>query len=74
MQCVALIEHPLGSGSGFAVGKKLVVTNAHVVEGVFADEIKVRLRHGKQQTADRHADLVFRPLAGSVPSSSCRPS
>jgi S1-C subfamily serine protease len=42
LQCVALIEHPLGSGSGFAIGKKLVVTNAHVVEAVFADEIKVR--------------------------------
>ena len=42
MQCVALVEHPLGSGSGFAIGKRLVVTNAHVVEGVFADEIKVR--------------------------------
>ena len=43
LQCVALVEHPLASGSGFAVGKKLVVTNAHVVEGAFADEIKVRL-------------------------------
>jgi hypothetical protein len=42
IQCVALVEHPLGSGSGFAVGKKLVVTNAHVVEGVFPDEIKVQ--------------------------------
>jgi S1-C subfamily serine protease len=43
MRNVALVEHPLGSGSGFAVGKRLVVTNAHVVEGVFADEIKVKL-------------------------------
>jgi hypothetical protein len=42
LQCVALIEHPRGSGSGFAVGKKLVVTDAHVVEGVFPDEIKVQ--------------------------------
>ncbi len=55
MQCVALIEHPLGSGSGFAVGKKLVVTNAHVVEGVFADEIKVRFgtENSKSQRATR---------------------
>jgi predicted Zn finger-like uncharacterized protein len=42
IQCVALIQHPLASGSGFAVGKKLVVTNAHVVEGAFPDEIKVQ--------------------------------
>lgn len=42
VRCVALIEHPLGSGSGFSVGHNLVVTNAHVVQGVFADEIKVQ--------------------------------
>jgi S1-C subfamily serine protease len=42
LKCVALIEHPLGSGTGFAVAKNLVVTNAHVVEGAFADEIKVQ--------------------------------
>ena len=56
LQCVALIEHPLGSGSGFAVGKKLVATNAHVVDGVFADEIKVRFgtaENGKPQRAAR---------------------
>jgi S1-C subfamily serine protease len=55
MQCVALIEHPLGSGSGFAVGKKLLVTNAHVVEGAFPDEIKVRFgtENGKSQPITR---------------------
>ncbi len=66
LQCVALVEHPLGSGSGFAVGKRLVVTNAHVVEGVFADEIKVRFggENGKPQPAarilyfDRSRDLA----------------
>ena len=55
LKCVALIEHPLGSGSGFAVGKNLVATNAHVVEGVFADEIKVRFgtENSKPQPAAR---------------------
>jgi S1-C subfamily serine protease len=55
LQCVALIEHPMGSGSGFAVGNKLVVTNAHVVEGVFPDEIKVQLgtEGGKPQPITR---------------------
>jgi putative serine protease PepD len=65
LQCVALIEHPMGSGSGFAVGNKLVVTNAHVVEGVFPDEIKVQLgtESGKPQPImrilyfDRSRDL-----------------
>jgi S1-C subfamily serine protease len=42
IQCVALVRHRLAWGSGFAVGKKLVVTNAHVVEGAFPDEIKVQ--------------------------------
>jgi S1-C subfamily serine protease len=55
LQCVALIEHPMGSGSGFAVGNKLVVTNAHVVEGVFPDEIKVEFgtEGGKAQPITR---------------------
>jgi S1-C subfamily serine protease len=55
LQCVALIEHPMGSGSGFAVGKNLVVTNAHVVEGVFPDEIKVQFgtEKGKLQPIKR---------------------
>ena len=55
MKCVALIEHPLASGSGFAVGNKLLVTNAHVVEGAFPDEIKVQLgtESGKPQPITR---------------------
>jgi S1-C subfamily serine protease len=75
MQCVALIEHPLGSGSGFAVGKKLVATNAHVVEGVFADEIKVRFgtEKSKSQPAvrilyfDRARDLAVLELQSGMP-------
>jgi S1-C subfamily serine protease len=55
MKCVALIEHPLALGSGFAVGKKLLVTNAHVVEGAFPDEIKVQFgdESGKPQPIKR---------------------
>ena len=73
-KCVALIEHPLGSGSGFAVGKKLVATNAHVVEGVFADEIKVRF--GRRKAASRNGPRGSCILIGRGirPYSSCRPS
>jgi S1-C subfamily serine protease len=55
VQCVALIAHPLGSGSGFAIDKQLVVTNAHVAEGVFPDEIKVQfgMAISKPQPATR---------------------
>lgn len=42
LRCVVLIEHPLGSGSGIAIGNGLVVTNAHVVEGAFPEEIRVQ--------------------------------
>ena len=74
MQCVALVEHPLGSGSGFAIGKRLVVTNAHVVEGVFADEIKVTFgaENGKPQPAarilyfDRSRDLAVLDLPSDL--------
>jgi S1-C subfamily serine protease/DNA-directed RNA polymerase subunit RPC12/RpoP len=67
LRCVALVEHPLGSGSGFAVGNKLVVTNAHVVEGAFPDEIKVQFGtdNGKPQPIarilyfDRSRDLCI---------------
>ncbi len=55
LRCVALVEHPLGSGSGFAVGNKLVATNAHVVEGAFPDEIHVQFGtdNGKPQPITR---------------------
>jgi len=39
-ESVCIIEHPLGSGSGFVVGENLVATNAHVVEGVYVTEIE----------------------------------
>ena len=73
LQCVALIQHPLGSGSGFAVGKKFVATNAHVVEGVFADEIKVSFGtdSGKPQHAAR---ILFCDRSRTWPSSSCHPN
>lgn len=45
------------SGSGFAVGPELVVTNAHVVAGV--DELLVRVRPG--QTASRAVIVYFDP-------------
>jgi S1-C subfamily serine protease len=45
------------SGSGFAVGPELIVTNAHVVAGV--DELLVRVRPG--QTSSRATVVYFDP-------------
>lgn len=42
LSSVVLVEHPLASGSGFAVAQNIVATNAHVVDGAFPDEIKVQ--------------------------------
>ncbi|MBI3465109.1 MAG: trypsin-like peptidase domain-containing protein [Planctomycetes bacterium] len=38
---VALIHSGLGTGTGFVVGKGMLVTNAHVMRAAFADEVKV---------------------------------
>jgi S1-C subfamily serine protease len=58
LKSTVLVEHPLGSGSGFAVAKDLVATNAHVVEGAFPDEIKVK--YGKEnQPAERISRVVY---------------
>lgn len=42
LNSVVVVEHPLGSGSGFVVGKNIVCTNAHVVEHAYPEEIKVQ--------------------------------
>ncbi|EMI22151.1 hypothetical protein RMSM_00918 [Rhodopirellula maiorica SM1] len=38
---VALIEHPLGHGSGFLAAPNLLVTNHHVIEDAPADDLKI---------------------------------
>jgi S1-C subfamily serine protease len=43
---VVLIEHGSRRGSGFVVGKDLVATNAHVIRGTFAEDIKVLFPEG----------------------------
>jgi serine protease Do len=40
-ESVALIDHPLGAGTGFVVGQNLLATNAHVVGGSFVDDLVV---------------------------------
>jgi hypothetical protein len=47
----------LASGSGFAVAKNIVATNAHVVEGAFPDEISVK--HGKENDAAQRITRVL---------------
>ncbi|MDD4268700.1 MAG: trypsin-like peptidase domain-containing protein [Pirellulales bacterium] len=39
-ESVCIIEHPLGSGTGFVVAENLVATNAHVVEDAYVEEIE----------------------------------
>jgi len=61
---VASIRTGRGSGTGFIVdnnGEKVVVTNAHVVEG--ADRVRVRFGEG---TADRSARVVGRDVSSDL--------
>lgn len=39
-ESVCIIEHPLGSGTGFVAGENLVATNAHVVDGAYVGELE----------------------------------
>ncbi len=57
LDSTVLVEHTLGSGSGFAVAKNVVATNAHVVEGAFPDEIKVK--HGGENNAAERISRVL---------------
>ena len=74
-ESVALLEHPLGSGTGFVVGKNLLVTNAHVVDGSFIDEIQVhfsaagaqRQRPRKVLYEDEVSDLCLLEVDVSPP-------
>jgi len=75
LRCVALIEHPFGSGSGFAIEGKRVVTNAHVVDGAFCEELKVELgNQGRKPLSvtrmlcyDRSRDLCVLELSEDSP-------
>ena len=61
---VASIRTSTGSGTGFVVdnhGEKVVVTNAHVVEG--ADRVRVRFGEG---TADRSAQVIGRDTSSDL--------
>ena len=40
-QSVALIEHPLGTGSGFVATRNVVVTNHHVIDNVYVDDLEI---------------------------------
>lgn len=47
-QAVALVEHPLGSGSGFLAAPNLLVTNYHVIEDAMVEQIRVEFPGGSQ--------------------------
>ncbi|MGQ9823143.1 MAG: S1C family serine protease [Thermogutta sp.] len=49
-ESVCLIETPLGSGSGFVLGERIIATNAHVVADAFVDEIKLVFGSQRSQT------------------------
>jgi serine protease Do len=40
-QSVALIEHPLGTGSGFVATRNVVVTNHHVIDSAYVDDLEI---------------------------------
>ncbi len=46
-QSVALIEHPLGSGSGFVASRNLVVTNHHVIANAYVDDLEIHFPEQK---------------------------
>jgi S1-C subfamily serine protease len=58
LHSTVLVEHPLGSGSGFAVAKNVIATNAHVVNGAFPDEITVRCGD-ENSTSQRISRLLY---------------
>jgi len=45
-ESVCIIEHPLGSGTGFVVAENLIATNAHVVDGAYVEEIECHFSAG----------------------------
>ncbi|QEG39367.1 trypsin-like peptidase domain-containing protein [Roseimaritima ulvae] len=53
---VALIEHPLGHGSGFLAAPNLLVTNHHVIEDASADDLKIFFP-GESDSVNVHAVL-----------------
>jgi S1-C subfamily serine protease len=40
-QAVALIEHPLGTGSGFVASRNIVVTNHHVIDRAYIGDLEI---------------------------------
>ncbi len=51
VESVALIEHPLGHGSGFLAAPNLLVTNHHVIEGASATDLKVFFPEAREPIA-----------------------
>lgn len=58
LDSLVLVEHPLGTGSGFAVAKNIVATNAHVVDGAFPDQIKVQ-SGGENNAPQRITRVIY---------------
>lgn len=77
-KAVALIEHPLGHGSGFLVGPGILATNAHVIELAAKDNLKVYFpsagENGKKPLLvdwiihfDRQRDLALLEIKTDLP-------
>ncbi len=55
---VGLIEYPLASGTGFVLKENLVVTNAHVIEAAFAEDMVISFA-GAQEGRYRVQKILF---------------
>lgn len=55
---VGLIEYPLASGTGFVLRENLVVTNAHVIEAAFAEDVEISFA-GAQEGRYRVQKILF---------------
>lgn len=55
---VGLIEYPLGSGTGFVAKENLIATNAHVIEGAFAEDLEISFT-GAQEGRYRVQKILF---------------
>ncbi|WP_157732046.1 S1 family peptidase [Thermogutta terrifontis] len=55
---VGLIEFPLASGTGFVAKEKLIVTNSHVIEGAFVEDLEITFA-GAQEGRYRVQKLLY---------------
>lgn len=56
---IALIRHAHGSGTGFVIAENIMITNYHVLDGIFPDEIEVNFPSVTSERAQTGRILAF---------------